>query len=933
MRFEVFGVVRGWRDGVELELGSPQQRLILAALLLARGRVLSLDQLVDVLWETDPPKTAVNAVRTYVSRLRGALGPEAIVTVGSGYQVSAELDLEEFEALAAKAEGAAPAEASDWLRRALALTAGEPLNGLPGHYAQAQRARLIEARLDVHVRAVEADLALDRASSLVGELTELCAAHPTWERPRALLMRALYRSGRQAEAIGAFHDTRRLLAQELGVEPSAELAAVYQEIITARPDTTPAPVRTVVVPRQLPLGVPDFTGRGNETAAMAEALTPGTALVVSAVAGQGGVGKTTLAVHVAHRLADRFPDGQLFADLLGSGPAPAEPEGVLGGFLRALGVPEPPDELRELSAMYRSMLSDRRLLVVLDNAASAAQVEPLLPGTPGCAVVVTSRARLTGLTGAQHLDLEVLEPGEALELLEKILGPARVAAERDAAVDLVAACGFLPLAIRIAAARLAARPGWTLAWLRDRLMDERRRLAELRVGDLAVESCFALGYDQLEPRLARAFRLLAVPDMPDVSLPAAAALLGLDSFEAEELCEELVDLSMLESRSPGRYRFHDLLRAFARSRVDSEADEALDRLLGYYAAAVANRFRSLFPGDQRAELVPTGECDDAFDPAETDALLSVVRQAAKRGHANRYRLTWTVDMLTDVAPESIALPHTLDLLVAHAAGDPRAEALARYVRSTVFAFDSQARRFDARTALDLAQDDLYVRAAASATLGGLAYDDGDYQASVEYLRQGVEVFAARGDRGAQALWLGLLARSLGAADDPGQAVQAAREAYRIHAELGGGTPRHPWAPYQFGLTLQATGLLEEASRMFEAAVVGFREIGELDWIGTSATRMAEIHLALDDPARALEHAEQGLAALQECGDEHWQGKALMILGQALTATGHQERGHACYVEALEIFDRLGLPEAEQARAEIDAQPSSAASARSFSPLA
>ncbi|MFI6596273.1 BTAD domain-containing putative transcriptional regulator [Nonomuraea sp. NPDC050536] len=932
MRFEVFGAVRGWRDGVELELGSPQQRLILAALLLARGRVLSLSQLVDVLWETDPPKTAVNAVRTYVSRLRGALGPDAIVTVGPGYQVNAELDLEEFEALAAKAEGAAPAEARDWLRRALALAVDEPLSGLPGHYAQAQRARLAEARLDVRIRAIEADLAVDRASSVVGELTELCAEHPIWERPRALLMRALYRSGRQAEAIGAFHDARRLLARELGVEPSAELGAVYQEIITARPDT-PAPVRTAVVPRQLPGDVPDFTGRRGEMAAMTEALTPGTALVVSAVAGQGGVGKTTLAVHVAHRLADRFPDGQLFADLLGSGPAPAEPAGVLGGFLRALGVPEPPDELSELSALYRSTLADRRMLVVLDNAASAAQVEPLLPGTPGCAVVVTSRARLADLGGARHLDLEVLEPGEALELLERILGPARVAAERGVAMDLVAACGFLPLAIRIAAARLVARPGWTLAWLRDRLMDERRRLAELRVGDLAVESCFALGYDQLEPRLASAFRLLAVPDMPDVSTSAAAALLGLDSFEAEELCEALVDLSMLESRSSGRYRFHDLLRVFARSRVDPAADEALDRLLGYYAAAVANRFRSLFPGDLRAELLPTDQCDEDFDPAETDALLALVRQAAPRDHVDRHRLAWTVDMLTDVAPESVALPGTLDRLVAHTVGEPRAEALARYVRSTLFTNDPEVRRADARAALDLAQGDLYVEAAASAALGTLAYDDGDYLASAEFLRRGVEVFAARGDRGAQALWLGILARSLGAADERGQAVQAAREAYRIHAELGGGTPRHPWAPYQFGVTLQAVGSLEEALRMFEAAVTGFREIGELDWIGTAATRMAEIHLELDDPVRALDRAEQGLAALQEAGDEHWQGKALMILGQALAATGHPERGQACYVEALEIFDRLGLPEAEQARARIDAQPSSAASARSFSPLA
>ncbi|MFD9944686.1 ATP-binding protein [Nonomuraea sp. NPDC059022] len=677
------------------------------------------------------------------------------------------------------------------------------------------------------------------------------------------------------------------------------------------------------MPRQLPADVADFTGRESEVEAMAAALRPRqtSALAVCAVAGAGGVGKTALAVHVAHRLAGDYPDGQLFVDLRGSGSRPLEPDLVLGSFLRALGLEEAPEEPDERAALYRSILADRRMLVVLDNAAGAGQVRPLLPGSATCGVLVTSRARLTGLSGVRQVDLEVLGPVAALRLFTRIVGEQRATAERGAAMDLVAACGFLPLAIRIAAARLAARPGWSVAGMRDRLSDERRRLSELRAGDLAIEATFALGYEQLDEAHARAFRLLAVPDMADVPLRAAVALLDLPEQEAEAVCEALVDVSMLESLSPGRYRFHDLLRVFARSRVDPDADAALDRLLDYSAAAVAGRFRSLFPGDRRADLLPTGEVHDAFDPAETDALLSVVRQAATRKHADRYRLAWIVDMLTDVAPESVAFQHTLDLLVARAGDEPRAEGLARYLRSTLSSADRQARRSDALAAIDLAQDDQYVTAVATVSLGAQVYDDGDYRASVELIRRGLDIFADRGDRGAQALWLGLLARSLAAADEPRQAVEAARSAYRVHAELGGGAPRHPWAPYQLAVTLQAVGSLDEALRMYEAAVTGFGEIGELDWIGTATTRMADIHLTLGDHARALELAEQGLVALREVDDEHWQGKALMILGQALTAAGQRERGHACYTEALEIFDRLCLPEAEDARsllAEVNA---------------
>lgn len=302
-------------------------------------------------------------------------------------------------------------------------------------------------------------------------------------------------------------------------------------------------------------------------------------MAVSALAGIGGVGKTTLAVHVAHRARPVFPDGQLYVDLQGAGARAAEPETVLGAFLRALGTAESaiPDSLEERAALYRSLLDGRRILVLLDNARDAAQVRPLLPGTEGCAALVTSRVRMVDLAGAHLVDLDVMSPDEALSLFTRIVGEERVASEREAALDVVAACGFLPLAIRIAASRLASRRTWTVSVLAAKLADERRRLDELQAGDLAVKATFELGYGALEPAQARAFRLLGLADGPDISLRAAAAVLDLPPEEAEDLLESLVDTSLLESAAPGRYRYHDLVRLYARSCAERDEQAAGER--------------------------------------------------------------------------------------------------------------------------------------------------------------------------------------------------------------------------------------------------------------------------------------------------------------------------------------------------------------------
>ncbi|MFI6323749.1 BTAD domain-containing putative transcriptional regulator [Nonomuraea sp. NPDC050556] len=913
MRFEVLGPVRGWRDDDELELGSPQQRLTLAALLLAGGRVLGADQLLDMLWGQERPRSAMGTLRTYISRLRAVLGPSLIVSVGDGYQLAAAVDVNVFSELVAQARDARPQEARALLGRALDLWRGEPLAGLSGAYAEGQRVRLGELRLSALEARIEADLSLGRHVETVAELTSLSAAHPERERLRGLLMRALYLSGRQAEAIGVYTDTRRLLAEELGIDPSPELAELYQQIITADAElggtvtTRLAPPRNA--PRQLPADVADFTGRAAEISCLVSALSGGSAaLPVSIVAGPGGVGKTTLAVHVAHRLAAHYPDGQLFVDLQGT----SAPGAVLGAFLRALGEEELPEATQERSALFRSLLAERRMLVVLDNAVSAAQVRPLLPGAPGCAVLVTSRARLVGLGGARQVDLEVLSPVESLALLAKVAGEERVRNEHGQAMDLVAACGFLPLAIRIAAARLAARPQWSIARLRDRLADERRRLAELRTGNLAVEASFSFGYDQLPAPLSRAFRLLALPEAATVALPVAAALLGVDRFEAEDLCEALVDLSMLESPSPGRYHFHDLLKVFARGQEEPSAQEALVRALGFYTQTVEAVYRQRYPGRLSPQPGAAPSLGIGWLIEESESLLSLVQQAIP--FHDLYGLAHLLELVGNLMGDVGAFGDTLGLLLDAAIqrGDVAAEAFARYNRSTLYTMDPETSRKEAMAARDLALacGDTRLYGYCLSQLALLGYYARSYAEAIDLLTSAGAIAKARGDLAEEASVQGNIAVVLSAMG--GDGLAAARRAYELKQVIHGGNAGAN-GDYSYALVLAAAGESAEALSLFSSALAGFSELRQREWMGSVLVRMAGVLLDLRRPQEALERGEEGLALLIECGDEVWQGKALLAIGRALTELGAGGRAHACLGEALEIFERLDLPDAEDVR--------------------
>lgn len=486
LRFAVLGPVRAWRDGEPVPTGSPQQRALLAALLLRGGRTATAHELIDALWGEESPSQALAAVRTYASRLRKALDPKVLVSESGGYALRTTpdaLDVTAARELAAEAEklraGGDRTAARARLAEALDLWDGEVLASVPGPYAETQRARLEEWRLTLLETRLDIDLEVGAHAEAVSELTALTAAHPLRERLRELLMLALYRSGRQAEALAVYADTRRLLADELGVDPTPELSRLQQRILQGDTELA-APVEEalpaaapIARPAQLPATVPDFTGRAAFVRELGARLSTaeGHVMAVSALAGIGGVGKTTLAVHVAHEARPHFPDGQLYVDLQGAGNRAAAPETVLGSFLRALGTPDSaiPDSLDDRAALYRSTLDGRRVLILLDNARDAAQIRPLLPGTAGCAALVTSRIRMVDLAGAHLVDLDVMSPEEALQLFTRIVGAERVQAERESALDVVAACGFLPWrsASRRPAWRPAARgrsPSWRPSW-------------------------------------------------------------------------------------------------------------------------------------------------------------------------------------------------------------------------------------------------------------------------------------------------------------------------------------------------------------------------------------------------------------------------------------------------------------------------------------
>ncbi|MFE0193228.1 BTAD domain-containing putative transcriptional regulator [Streptomyces sp. NPDC058989] len=605
-------------DGRPLALGSGRIRTVTAVLISEVNQVVTLSRLIDLAWDVDPPASARGVVHNHVHRLRQLLAGQAeLATRGQGYVLLADpcaVDVHRFQSLVSGAREAEPQAAVAMLRRALGLWRGEALADVPGdRVRRTVGAGLAQARVAALHELGAQLLLLGRYGEVVTELTAWIAEHPLHEELTALLMRALQASGRQAEALDHFHRTRRHLKDQLGIDPGRVLSEAYLAVldgsgagarqgpgrpVAAAPPAAPyaADHRPAPLPRvaQLPPGILDFCGRERELAVLDQHLerVPRPHCVV--LAGGGGAGKTTLAVQWAHRLRAEFPDGQLFADLRGFERPPMRAGTVLSSFLLALGVPEAriPESVAERAALYRSLLAGRRMLVLLDNAGTAEQTRPLLPSAPGCLAVVTSRRRLSGLVvrdGAVLVTVGPLAPGDALQLLGNALGRQRIEADPAAARALVEWCERLPLALRIAAARLMAHPEWPLEFWTKKLADERRRLQELSAhdADLAVEANLYLSYRALSSGAARLFRVLGLHPGPGVELPAAAALAGQDLERTRRHLAELCDAHLLQEQAQGHYVRSELVRLYAAQRVASEEsrsaqDLAVRRLLDHF---------------------------------------------------------------------------------------------------------------------------------------------------------------------------------------------------------------------------------------------------------------------------------------------------------------------------------------------------------------
>ncbi|GLW68934.1 regulatory protein AfsR [Kitasatospora phosalacinea] len=959
LRFQVLGPVQAWRGDVPLALGSPQQQAVLVALLLSEGRPVTTDDLVDGIWGDRTPPQAVAALRTYVSRLRSVLEPnraarkpsEVLVSMTDGYalRIPADaLDLAVFErqvteASTARADGGLR-PAHDTLVAALDLWRGRPLAGVPGPYAETQRGRLSERQLAVAEERCALALEIGLHADVVAELNSLCAAHPLRERLRELLMLALYRSGRQAESLGVYADTRKLLIDELGVEPGSGLSTMHARILAGDPDLlapSAAPPKAAaepppfVPPAQLPADVSDFSGRSKMVSELRDVLRAGSgqAVVVTSLAGIGGVGKTTLAVHVAHSLRPDFPDGQLYVDLRGAGASPADPAVVLGDFLHALGAPDAPDSLEQRAALYRSLLADKRMLILLDNARDARQLRPLIPGVSGNAVMVTSRSRLAELPGAHLVDIEELTPDEALALFSAIVGAERVGAEPEAALQVVTSCGFLPLAVRIAAARLASRPRWSVSDLARRLADQRNRLQELQLGNLAVETTLGLGYAQLRPEEARAFRLLALVDSPDLPLAAVTALLGTSEPEAEDLAEALVEANMLECFTPGRYRYHDLLRLYAQRQNAKLADveqqqAALLRLLDLLHATMHNARQVIEPDDLAIEPLHRadssgqsfvdGQAARSWLRSEIGVLLGAVEAAAD---APLDLLQPAVDILqnlTFVSEDPTLAPRFLAMLRAAAVSpvalqDPETLACVHHALGQIHRTASELAASEESLALSLALQPVgRATALRLTTANGLAITltlAGRPAEALPFYQQALEAVQQLDSPISEARLLANTARAHVGLGRHAEAEESARAAVAA-ARASGNVPCLADTLYQLGVVLRSTGSPGEAAVHLREAHQLYRQQQHPIWEGYSLARLAACLLADGQFAAAAEAAEESLSIAQEIEAAYCQGMANAALGEALLELGQPSRGLACLQEALTVFTRLGVPEAQ-----------------------
>ncbi|MEO3817447.1 BTAD domain-containing putative transcriptional regulator [Plantactinospora sp. B24E8] len=975
MRFEILGPLQV--SGGETAVTANRDRAVLALLLLHARQMVPVDALVDAVWDTEPPATARGQLQTCVSRLRRSLAAvalpgETIVTGPAGYRIMLgpdELDAEVFERLVADARSAAArrcwTEAREAYREALALWRGPALAGIPGAAVRRGAAFLDEQRMLVMEECFDVELRVGRPGDLVAELTELVGRHPLRERLRGQLMLALAGSGRRAEALAVFQAGRRILRGELGIEPGPALRDIHRRLLAedngagaednwtgggngagARTGTGPGDgagpgnVVEVVPVRSLPRAIADFTGRRDiVTRLRKEIEDAGEQAVVYVIDGMPGSGKTTLAVHLATTLGPRYPDAQLFVDLRGhSVRSPLPPATALAALLRQLGVPGEriPADHADRVALWRTELASRRALIVLDNAAGTAQVTPLLPAGPGSLTLVTSRRRLVGLDGVRAQSLTVLEPDEAVELLARIAGPERVRAEPAAAAEVVRRCGYLPLAIRLAGARLAHRSRWRVADLVERLAEsDRPVLAEFAVEHRTLADAFALSYAQLPEPVQRTFRLLGLHPGERFDRYAVAALTGLPLLVAREHLDELVDAHLVDELDAGRYRLHGLVREYAVellavSGTGAERAEAALALLDfclYTAVEISQTFeptrnlRTVIPGQPaRPDLVvPAAREGRAWLEAERTNLVPLVSLAIEQGlHRYGWRLAranWR-QLYVGGHLDELIQAHTDGLRAAEALGDDAGVAtMHNYLASAYFRRGEFQRSADSlRVVIEIWQrlGDVAGQSMATVNLGLPLIMLGRTREAVQHLELGLVLARQTEDwhslpnaltnLGAGYLLLGRYPEAL-------RVLRSRLFLARQHGRIG-------LVADSLGAIGAVYGRRGDHDRAVRRMRVALRILRTLDNPFAEADLLNElgaVERARGRPAEAVRRHRAALVAMRDAGDRGGECAARNLLGRALRDLGEVAAALALHQQALQTATRIQF-RYEQARA-------------------
>ncbi|MCY1145036.1 BTAD domain-containing putative transcriptional regulator [Actinoplanes sp. Pm04-4] len=887
MEVRLLGPVEVHAAGRVWDAGPRQQRHVLAALAADAGRPLTAETLIDRVWD-EAPNGARRALHVHITRIRRLLeqiGDGATLSRRSGgYLLEAATDRHSFRSLTEQARRL-PADRVALLGRARELWRGEPLTGLTGEWATQCRRSWRPEYLEATESWARAQLEDGVFEPVIPVLTGLSGEEPFAESIAALLMRALHAAGRSAEAAQFYLSWRQRLVDELGIDPGPQLQELHQAILRQE-----VPVPGTKAPAQLPLDVRGFTGRSDELAQLDETLATAddqpTAVIVSALSGTAGVGKTALAVHWAHRVAACFPDGQLYMNLRGFGPdgAVVTPADAVRGFLYALQVPpqQLPAGLDAQTALYRSLLAGKRVLVVLDNARDAAQVRSLLPGTAGCLVLVTSRNQLTGLVaaeGAHPVQLDLLSPAEARGLLARRLGEKRVAAEPIAVDGIIAACARLPLAIVVAAARAATRPALPLAALAEEL-NEAGGVPDALAGARAI---FSWSYRALDAETADLFRLLGRHPGPDVTTPAAASLVGLSLTRTRNLLNRLADAHLITEHSPGRFNLHDLLRAYAAELSRNEDSQAATtRLLDHYLHTAHRAALLLYPRRHPIALTPLSPAvtpesltshreATAWFTAEHPVLFAAIELAAGDGHdTHAWQLAWTLWDFLDRRgqwPELVAIQHTA-LTAAARSADRAGQAHSHH--GLGFSYDvlqdhkHAVHHLQAALALFGELGDHTGQANICLSLCVQAYSEGDLRGSLSHADQALVLYRAAGDAFGQAAAHNNIAMLDVESNDPESALSHSVRAMEFYEEADDHHGRATgWD--SLGLVHRHLGDYRRSIASYERARDIFHDLGDRRLEADTLCSVAGVHQQFDHPAEAREAWRRALRILEELG--------------------------------------------------------------------